>query len=82
MEWRSPAFAADLAAHELARIVAAISALDEENRIVLALYYVEGLSGPDIAEVLGLPEEAFHHFFAAALTRLRADLSDGSLLAA
>jgi DNA-directed RNA polymerase specialized sigma24 family protein len=82
MDRISPALAADLHQHELARTMGAISRLGEENRIVLALYYVEGLSGPEIAEVLGLSEAAFHEFFAAALTALRAEGGDVSRLAA
>jgi DNA-directed RNA polymerase specialized sigma24 family protein len=53
------------------RLKQVIAGLDEEHRIVLSLYYLEGLSGPEIAQILGTSEEVFLDFFSAAMNTVR-----------
>jgi RNA polymerase sigma factor (sigma-70 family) len=59
------------AADDAGALVFALSELEEEQRLVVALRYHERLSGREIALVLGVPEEQVVATFAEALTRLR-----------
>ena len=64
---------------ELARLDAILAALPEERREVFVLFELEGLTGPEIAEHLGLPAGTVasrlrraREDFQAAVTRMRA----------
>lgn len=64
---------------ELARLDAILATLPEERREVFVLYELEGLTGPEIAEHLGLPTGTVasrlrraREDFQAAVARLRA----------
>lgn len=56
----------------LARVAASIDALPERERLVLALYYDEGLNLKEIGAVLGVSESRACQLHAQAITRLRA----------
>lgn len=64
---------------ELARLDAILATLPDERREVFVLYELEGLTGPEIAEHLGVPEGTVasrlrraREDFQAAIARLRA----------
>ena len=52
----------------------ALDALPDDAREIVALYYLEGHSGSQVARLLGLREEAVHQRLSRARARLRADL--------
>jgi RNA polymerase sigma factor (sigma-70 family) len=52
----------------------ALDALPDDAREIVALYYLEGHSGAQVARLLGLREEAVHQRLSRARARLRADL--------
>lgn len=54
------------------RVAASIDALPERERLVLALYYDEGLNLKEIGAVLGVSESRACQLHAQAITRLRA----------
>ena len=56
------------------RVADAIRALPEKERLVLSLYYDEGLNLKEIGEVLGLTESRVSQIRTQAILRLRADL--------
>nr|WP_279389412.1 RNA polymerase sigma factor FliA [Plasticicumulans lactativorans] len=56
----------------LTRVAASIDALPERERLVLALYYDEGLNLKEIGAVLGVSESRACQLHAQAITRLRA----------
>ena len=60
---------------EIARMQAAMSALREQERTVLALYYFEELKLHEIAEILDLSACRISQIRTAALAKLRAELS-------
>jgi RNA polymerase sigma-70 factor (ECF subfamily) len=59
-----------LAAEKLAEVHQALGGLDEEDRIVLLLRYVEGLSHREIARVLNRPNGTVRWLTSRALKRL------------
>jgi DNA-directed RNA polymerase specialized sigma24 family protein len=59
-------------ADEPGALVQRLYELDEEQRIVVALHYLEGLSAGDIARVMDVEEPAVARIFADAMTRLGA----------
>jgi RNA polymerase sigma factor (sigma-70 family) len=54
-----------------ASFVDAISDLPEKDKIVLALYYYEGLSFDEISQILKLDEPLVHHMHADAIMKLK-----------
>jgi DNA-directed RNA polymerase specialized sigma subunit len=58
------------AAPEAASLAAAIQELHGMQRLVVTLYYVEGLRLPEIALVLELSELEVAHFYTQAITAL------------
>ncbi len=64
--------------HELRdRIAAAIAALPERERLVVALYYYENLTLREIGEVLGVTESRVSQLHTKAVLRLRSKLDGG-----
>lgn len=59
---------------QASRLLAAISRLSAEQRVVLGLFAFDGLAGADIAEVLGIPEGTVHSRLHTARAKLRAML--------
>jgi DNA-directed RNA polymerase specialized sigma24 family protein len=59
-------------ADDLGALVLGLHELDEEQRIVVALHYLEGLSAGDIALVMDVEEPAVERIFTDAMTRLGA----------
>lgn len=57
-----------------ARLAAALGALPERQRLVLQLYELEGISGPEIAEMLGLSEGTVRWHLHEARKALRKEL--------
>jgi DNA-directed RNA polymerase specialized sigma24 family protein len=57
-------------ADELGALVRRLHELDEEERIVVALHYLEGLGAGDIARVMDLEERVVERIFADATARL------------
>ncbi len=57
-----------------ARLGAALSALPERQRVVVQLYELDGFSGPEIAELLGLSEGTVRWHLHEARKALRAEL--------
>ena len=51
-----------------------LMALDEKYRVVVLLYYIEGLSTVDISKVLGLSESAVRSRLSRARKRLEQEL--------
>ena len=67
------------------RLLRALRGLPVNDQILLELYHWEGLTGPELAHVLGVPEAALRSRIRRAVERLRAaiaasgaDLGDGS----
>jgi RNA polymerase sigma factor for flagellar operon FliA len=60
------------------RIAAAISALPEREKLVVALYYYENLTLREIGEVLGVTESRVSQLHTKAVLRLRSKLTDES----
>ncbi len=54
----------------------ALSSLDERERLVLELRYVDELSQPEIAETIGVSQSYVSRILRATLSRLRAQLTD------
>lgn len=61
-----------------ARLTQAIESLPEKERLVLSLYYDEGLNLKEIGEVLGVTESRVSQIRTQAILRLRAGLSSVS----
>jgi len=59
-----------------ARLAAAIDALPDRERIVIALYYYENLTLREIGEVLGVTESRVSQLHTKAILRLKARLRD------
>lgn len=70
-----PAMAARL---EARRLAAALGRLPAEQRAVISLFAVEGLTHREIAEVLGVPEGTVWSRLHAARKRLAAELGRGA----
>jgi RNA polymerase sigma factor for flagellar operon FliA len=60
------------------KMTAAVKALPEKERLVLSLYYDEGLNLKEIGEVLGITESRVSQIRTQAILRLRADLKSVS----
>ena len=60
---------------EVALLREAILRLNDQERTVLSLYYLEELKSADIAEVLGISESRVSQIRSKALGRLRSDLA-------
>lgn len=66
-----------LALHDIkARLIQAIEALPEKERLVLSLYYDEGLNLKEIGEVLGITESRVSQIRTQATLRLRPVVQD------
>ena len=63
--------AASVAAEDRARLLALVSALGEEDRLVIASRYFLELSGEETAAALGIPEGTVKSRLSRALARLR-----------
>ena len=62
--------------HDLKRLLAeAIDTLPEKERLVVSLYYYEGLTGKEIAEVMGVSQSRISQLHSKAITRLRGKLT-------
>ena len=61
-----------------ARAVSALSVLPQEQRIVVELSYFSGLSSREIAERTGVAVGTVKSRMAAAMRKLRIQLSDGA----
>jgi RNA polymerase sigma-70 factor (ECF subfamily) len=67
----------DIEERELtARVDRAVQALPERQRRALALFHFEGLSQREVAEIMGLGEEAVESLLARARRTLKASLAD------
>jgi RNA polymerase sigma factor (sigma-70 family) len=49
-----------------------LSELPEEERIILTMHLLRGLSAPEIAELIGVPERAVSSLIASGKSRLSA----------
>ena len=58
------------------QISAAIADLPEREKVVIALYYYEGLTLREIGEVLGVTESRICQIHSQAISRLRSKLRD------
>ena len=64
--------AGELEGREIRRILAAgVDKLPERERLVVALYYFEGLTFKEIGKVLGVSESRVYQLHTQAMTRLR-----------
>lgn len=61
-------------------LAALIASLPEEERVVLTLHYVRGLTAAEIADLLSVPQRAVEGVLATGRSRLQAALGlpDGS----
>jgi RNA polymerase sigma factor for flagellar operon FliA len=64
-------------AEETEQVAAALRRLPERERILLSLYYYEGLTLKEIGKVLGVTESRVSQLHGRALSLLRADLKSG-----
>lgn len=65
--------AGEIEGREIRRIMAAgVDRLPERERLVVALYYFEGLTFKEIGKVLGVSESRVYQLHTQAMTRLRA----------
>jgi RNA polymerase sigma factor for flagellar operon FliA len=72
-----------LALHDLhSRMALAVKNLPEKERLVLSLYYDEGLNLKEIGEVLGITESRVSQIRTQAILRLRSDLKSVSSIQA
>ena len=65
-----------IAEEEKERLAAAIAALPERYRQLLALYYQEGLTLKEVGLVLGISESRVCQLHSRIISRLRAELTD------
>ncbi len=56
------------------RVRAAVAALPERQRVVMTMIELEGFSGPEVAEILGIPEGTVRWHLHSARNALRAAL--------
>jgi RNA polymerase sigma factor for flagellar operon FliA len=61
-------------------LVEALAALEEKERVVVTLYFYEGLKLKEIGRVLGLSEGRISQILSGALCKLRGSLSGGASL--
>ncbi|MFN3533831.1 MAG: sigma-70 family RNA polymerase sigma factor, partial [Desulfatiglandales bacterium] len=61
-------------------LVEALRSLDEKEKLVLSLYYVEELTMKEIAQVLNLTESRISQIHARAIRRLRSRLRKKKLI--
>ena len=71
---RDPAQNAEMEARK-SLLAAAISALPDKERLVIGLYYSEGLTFKEIAKVLGVTESRICQLHSKAVARLNAKLA-------
>jgi RNA polymerase sigma factor for flagellar operon FliA len=62
---------------EVEEVVAALKRLPERERILLSLYYYEGLTLKEIGKVLGVTESRVSQLHGRALSLLKAELKSG-----
>jgi RNA polymerase sigma factor for flagellar operon FliA len=62
---------------EAEEVVAALKRLPERERILLSLYYYEGLTLKEIGKVLGVTESRVSQLHGRALSLLKAELKSG-----
>jgi RNA polymerase sigma-70 factor (ECF subfamily) len=70
--------AAALAADERRRLLAALNAMADDDRLVIASRYFLELSGEETAAALGIPEGTVKSRLSRALSRLRAKLEEAA----
>jgi RNA polymerase sigma factor (sigma-70 family) len=58
-------------------IVELLASLPEEERIILTMHYIKGLSNNEIAEILGVPERAVESVITSGKSRLLSALNEG-----
>jgi len=58
-------------------IVELLASLPEEERIILTMHYMKGLSNNEIAEILGVPERAVESVITSGKSRLLSALNEG-----
>ena len=54
-----------------------LSSLPEEERIILTMHYIKGLTNNEIAEILGVPERAVESVITSGKSRLLSALNEG-----
>jgi RNA polymerase sigma factor (sigma-70 family) len=54
-----------------------LESLPEEERIILTMHYIRGLSNLEIAELLGVPERAVESVITTGKSRLLSALNQG-----
>ncbi|MGH2651872.1 MAG: sigma-70 family RNA polymerase sigma factor, partial [Actinomycetota bacterium] len=73
----NPEASAGLEGHELRGMLAAsINELSERERMIVTLYYFEGLTLAEIGEILGVTESRICQIHTKAVGRLRKSLAD------
>jgi RNA polymerase sigma factor for flagellar operon FliA len=70
-EGRSVNYAIDRDSHPKQRLAIAIAKLKPRTQLVLALYYQEGCTHAEVAEILGLTEGRVCQILSATRARLR-----------
>jgi RNA polymerase sigma factor (sigma-70 family) len=58
-------------------IVELLASLPEEERIILTMHYIKGLSNLEIAEILGVPQRAVESVITSGKSRLLSALNEG-----
>jgi RNA polymerase sigma factor (sigma-70 family) len=58
-------------------IVELLASLPEEERIILTMHYIKGLSNIEIAEILGVPQRAVESVITSGKSRLLSALNEG-----
>jgi RNA polymerase sigma-70 factor (ECF subfamily) len=73
----APAFAPDARAEARSRLKALLDELDEDKRVVLVLYELEGLTMKEVAEIVGCPLQTAYSRLHAARDRMLALIEAG-----
>lgn len=64
------------AAERTSSLAAALDALTPEHQVIIDLYYVQGFRGPQLADILGLPEPTVRSRLRRAKAALRRQMLD------
>jgi len=54
-----------------------LASLPEEERVILTMHYIKGLSNNEIATILGVPERAVESVITSGKSRLLSALNEG-----